>query len=42
MTYFRKKIFEPLLQDDEIFWGVSQKVMGGKTNFSMLVQDSHP
>jgi hypothetical protein len=27
MIYFRKILFGPL-QDDEIFWGVSQKVMG--------------
>jgi hypothetical protein len=42
MTYFRKKIFGPLLQDDKIFGGVSQKVMGAKKIFSMLVQDFLP
>jgi hypothetical protein len=41
MTYFRKKNFGPLLQDDEIFGGVSSKVKGAK-KFSMLVQDSLP
>jgi hypothetical protein len=30
MTYFRKKILGPLLQDDEIFRGVSSKVIGAK------------
>jgi hypothetical protein len=42
MTYFRKKFFGPLLQDDKIFEGISSKVMGAKKNFSMLVQDSLP
>jgi hypothetical protein len=42
MTYFRKNFFLPLLQDDEIFRGVSSMVMGAKKNFSMLVQDSLP
>jgi hypothetical protein len=42
MTYFRKYFFGPLLKDDEIFGGVSQKGYGGEKNFSMLVQDSLP
>jgi hypothetical protein len=39
MTYFRTKIFGPLLQDDEIFEGVSPEVVGREKKFSMLVQD---
>jgi hypothetical protein len=38
---FQKLFFGPLLQDDEIFGVVSQKVMGAK-KISMLVQDSLP
>jgi hypothetical protein len=38
MTYFREIFLDILLQDDEIFRGVSQKVIGRK-KFSMLVQD---
>jgi hypothetical protein len=34
MTYFRKKILGPLLQDDEIFGGVSSKVKGTKKFFN--------
>jgi hypothetical protein len=41
MTYLRKILLGPLLQDDEIFGAVSQKVMG-VANFSMPVQDSLP
>jgi hypothetical protein len=34
MTYFRKKNFLPLLQDEEIFGGVSSKVKGAKKIFN--------
>jgi hypothetical protein len=34
MTYFRKFFLGPLLQDDEIFGGVSSKVKGAKKIFN--------
>jgi hypothetical protein len=34
MTYLRKDFFLPLLQDDEIFWRVSQKVVWAKKVFN--------
>jgi hypothetical protein len=42
MTYFRKILMGPSIQDDKIFGGYFPKGDGCEKNFSMLVQDSLP